>query len=194
MGKAQPLAAARVVAEALVYHMKPFAERIEIAGSIRRGISWVKDAEIVMVPKLSHVQKDLFGDPVSEVFHDPNEGLAAYNRIERYPMEIRSVEGKDGVTRRIDGQRFKGLVDTCSGLALDLFIVRPPATWGCIFFIRTGPADWNKRAMKLAHARGLQFEGGQLLMQSTRRPLPTEEEEAVFHHLKARFKQPSDRK
>ena len=30
-------------------------------------------------------------------------------------------------------------------IPIDLFIVRPPAEFGVIFAIRTGPGDWNQR-------------------------------------------------
>ena len=30
-------------------------------------------------------------------------------------------------------------------LPVDLFIVHPPAEWGVIFALRTGPGDWNVR-------------------------------------------------
>lgn len=192
--KRYPLAVARVVASALVHHLSPFAERISIAGSVRRERQWVKDAEIVMVPKVRYVERDLFGNDGKAIRYDTSEGIDAYNRIERFPMEVRDVESKDGEIRRIDGDRFKALVDTHTGLPIDLFIVLPPATWGCIYFIRTGPADFNKRAMKRAHAMGMQFDQGRLIMQASRRPLPTPEEEDVFRHLKANYKDPEDRK
>jgi DNA polymerase/3'-5' exonuclease PolX len=191
-----PLAVARVVAEAVVHHLTPFASQIAIAGSVRRKRKYVSDIEIVMAPGVSGVDVDLFGVAEKQHFHDPNEGIAAYNRIEaKHPLKIRDVLGKDDVTRQIDGPRYKSFEDTNTGIAIDLFIVRPPATWGCLFFIRTGPADWNKRAMKLAHVRGLKFDKGRLVRQATTRTaLDTPTEKDVFRALKMPFKPPSARR
>jgi DNA polymerase/3'-5' exonuclease PolX len=190
-GDAVPLAVARVVADAVIYHMTPFAERIAVAGSVRRRRQYVRDIEIVMVPKVSGHDTNLFGEVERTHHHDPNEGIAAYNAIEsKHPLKLRDVLGKDDVTRRIDGDRYKSFEDTNTGIAIDLFIVRPPATWGCIYFIRTGPADWNKKAMKMAHVRGLKFDKGQLVRQSTMRPIDTPEEEDVFRLLKTMIKPP----
>lgn len=42
---------AKQIAEALIEELRPYCERISIAGSIRRGKQEVKDIEIVAVPK-----------------------------------------------------------------------------------------------------------------------------------------------
>src|SRR5688500_3094690 len=53
MSKRYPLDRARAVAHHIVEILRPPCARIEIAGSIRRGASAVKDSEIVAVPRLS---------------------------------------------------------------------------------------------------------------------------------------------
>ena len=42
------------------------------------------------------------------------------------------------------GTRYKQ-IELPEGINLDLFIVIPPAQWGVIFTIRTGPADYSRK-------------------------------------------------
>ncbi len=51
-GPKMPLAPARRLAEALVRELEPACERIEIAGSIRRGADHVGDLELLAIPRL----------------------------------------------------------------------------------------------------------------------------------------------
>lgn len=56
------LAAAKKIVIDICYKLQPYCDKINIAGSIRRGKSEVKDAEIVCQPKLVESgQADLFG-------------------------------------------------------------------------------------------------------------------------------------
>lgn len=45
------LAQAKSIAQEIVARLKPHCQRIEIAGSIRRGKSWVRDIDIVLIPQ-----------------------------------------------------------------------------------------------------------------------------------------------
>ena len=45
-----------------------------------------------------------------------------------------------------DGPRYKQIA-LPEGINLDLFLVRPPAQWGVIFLLRTGPADFSQQAV-----------------------------------------------
>jgi DNA polymerase/3'-5' exonuclease PolX len=42
---------AKTIAQEIVARLKPNCQRIEVAGSIRRGKSWVKDIDLVLIPK-----------------------------------------------------------------------------------------------------------------------------------------------
>ena len=42
---------AQKVADAVVKHLSPYCERIEVAGSIRRRKPWVNDVDLVLIPK-----------------------------------------------------------------------------------------------------------------------------------------------
>jgi DNA polymerase/3'-5' exonuclease PolX len=62
-----PLAQARQLAQELAtIHLRPACERIEVAGSVRRGKSEVSDVELVAIPRFGE-QLNLFGEPASQV-------------------------------------------------------------------------------------------------------------------------------
>ena len=51
---------ARVITEDLLAYQRPYCERIEIAGSVRRRRPQVNDIEIVCIPKTIVQQRTLF--------------------------------------------------------------------------------------------------------------------------------------
>ncbi len=102
---------AKAIAEKLVEKLDPYCERIEIAGSIRRGEPEVGDIEIVAIP-------NNFADAL-------------------LPFLL------PGAVFLKDGSRYKQIALPRGNVILDLFLVRPPAQWGVIFTIRTGPADFS---------------------------------------------------
>ncbi|GAI89691.1 unnamed protein product, partial [marine sediment metagenome] len=44
---------AQKVADAVMERLIPYCQRIDIAGSIRKGKPWVNDVDLVLVPKTS---------------------------------------------------------------------------------------------------------------------------------------------
>ena len=115
--------------------------RVELAGSLRRlaaaralGLPlkhpFVKDVEIVCQPKAGNDKRLLFGD-----------GACC-------ALDLRLAELFDAGSVTLDpqnkknGPRYKRLV--YEGLPVDLFVVRPPASWGATLVIRTGDADFSK--------------------------------------------------
>lgn len=117
------------IANGLVGTMRPGCEKIEIAGSLRRGKDQVKDIEIVAQPILGC---DIFGDSSPDV----PSGLDAVLMVLIARGRLDPVKG---------GQRYMQFVIRPEDIKLDLFIVRPPAQWGPIFLIRTGPDSFSKR-------------------------------------------------
>jgi DNA polymerase/3'-5' exonuclease PolX len=59
----------------------------------------------------------------------------------------------DKTGRQAIGSRYKRL--TVHGVAVDLFSVLPPASWGVIFAIRTGPEAFSRRLVTQRRKRGL---------------------------------------
>lgn len=110
-------------------------ERLEVAGSIRRGKETVKDIELVAVPKFLEM-RDMFGQVTrrANLLEQSLAGLVASG----------ALAVPDGVKNA--GERMKkfDLARTTPVMRLDLFIVLPPAQWGSVFTIRTGPGDFSK--------------------------------------------------
>ena len=105
----------------------PYCERVEIAGSVRRKKTEVHDIEIVVVPLIVETV-DLFGSKIVEM-----------DMLEQV-IEARLQAGD--FTLKKNGPRFKQL-ELPGGITVDLFIGRPPAQWGVIFALRTGPANFS---------------------------------------------------
>ncbi len=124
-------AQALAIAQDYLREFSPACERIEIAGSIRRGKEDVHDIELVAIPKPLNMQ-DLFGNPTGEL-----HALTAMIDMGFYDMrpgtEYKILKG---------GSRYKQL-ELPEGIILDLFIVLPPAQWGVIYTLRTGPAEFG---------------------------------------------------
>lgn len=120
-----PVQAAMPVAAKVLDLLRPWTTRAEIAGSIRRLRPTVKDIEIVAVP--IDVPLDLFGKETRPASAEIREIAADWGRL---------VKG---------GEKYIQVADVFgSGMTVDLFLVTPPAEWGPIFAIRTGPADFSQ--------------------------------------------------
>lgn len=132
-------------AQHLVRLLEPACMQIVIAGSLRRGRAMVKDIEIVAAPKPAQ-EAPRFGD------RDRRSTTALDRTLEE-------LEQSNTITRNVAadpalwkwGPRYKKLAMILNGQKLpylvDLFIVLPPAQWGPIVAIRTGPNDFNQAIM-----------------------------------------------
>lgn len=190
------------IADCLVKSLAQGCERIEIAGSIRRGKAHPKDIEIVAIPRLIEIPRhDIFGQ-LLEVY------LASALDTE--------VDGLIGDDWRLDpevrrnGSKYKRLQHTHERnyegrlIALDLFITSP-AAWGAIFTIRTGPGDFSQALVSRALELGCHIHKGQLHQhrKNSGQPcekgeacpliLPTPEEADFFKALKVRYLAPAER-
>lgn len=115
---------ARAIAEQLIEDLSPYCEHIEIAGSIRREKPDVGDIELVAIPIML---------PTYDMFRQQNGQHSL--------LDDRQLLGHFGKIVKA-GQKFVQL-ELWQGINLDLFIVTPPARWGVIYTIRTGPADFS---------------------------------------------------
>lgn len=166
--------------------LAPYATRITIGGSIRRGKASVGDMEIIC-------QSDVQDLPV---------GRKGFIKVPKTPAiswicERLNEEGVFDKRLNINGkpiawakERYKAAV--YKGIALDIFIVTPPRQWGVIHLIRTGPGDANEVLVTQQGRRTtqgdtgilpahLKFEDGQLWQNGT--VLETPEESDVFKAL-----------
>ena len=112
------------IADDLRFQLRSYCTRIEIAGSVRRQKPEVKDIELVAVPKVTEA-KDLFGNVISLI------------------SSLDTIDWREygGVVK--NGMRYKQ-INLKAGINLDLFIVLPPAQWGVIYTIRTGPPEFSQ--------------------------------------------------
>jgi DNA polymerase/3'-5' exonuclease PolX len=174
---------ARGAAERLVEAMRPFCERIEIAGSIRRGRMEVKDVEIVCVPTWEEVPgDDLFGTPrqVNQLF-----GWAQKTNLARWIKpgvgEIIDWQPKE------DGKYWRGLAYEPDGLKVDIFLAKPD-NFGAIYLIRTGHATFSEAVVTHAKRIGKRCVEGYFTIDGE--PVPTPEETDVFQLLNLPWVEP----
>lgn len=189
-GERVPLAVARTHAQELLTLLSPGCERIEIAGSIRRETETVGDIELVAIPRVTaEVAPDgLFGDEIT-------------TETDHLARVVASLTGSGIVTpdaeRPADGPRYSKLTHW-SGMQVDLFTVRPPATWGVLFLLRTGPPTFSHWLVTEAKRRGHHIASGQLHLGGLGCPIgttpcqviDTPEEGAVFDALEIAYRPP----
>lgn len=148
------LADAKAIAQSLLEELQPGCRRIEVAGSIRRESADVGDIEIVAIPQrwAETVPDGMFAERVVE--HD-----ALAEEVERLRADgvLEVVTDKPAM-----GERYQKLRHVASGLQLDLFCVLPPATWGVIFLIRTGPDTFSRWVVTEARRRHFHVVDGML--------------------------------
>lgn len=147
--------------------LAPFCERIEIAGSIRRQKSEVKDIEIVAIPK--PYETGLFCSGLATVVE---EWEAIKGQLE--------YKGRPGVKACKYTQR-----RLPNGMILDLFFANA-TNWGYIFALRTGPSEFNiSRLIPAAKKQGYHFMNGYL--HYGKKAIPTPEEADLFKILQLPF-------
>lgn len=172
-GQRLPRQAGLALANRIIHLIQPYCDRVEIAGSLRRGKPDVGDIEIVAIPKLT---KGLFGD----------------EKV-RESKSIEIVLRNAGYRLVKNGNRFKQIeLDECK---CDLFFTTPDR-WGLIFAIRTGPAEFSHKLVTqrrygghlpsdLFVTDGLIWRGGEVI--------PTPEEVDVFRVLGMNYVSPEMR-
>jgi len=146
------------VAQRLLEASRPYCERIEMAGSLRREKPMVGDIEIVAIPR---PRTDLFGTPVKGT----------------KPLD--SFFAERGVEFTKNGDRYKQF--QYGRHVVDLFLTTFEC-WGSVFTIRTGSADFSHWLVSArprgAAPWGLTFSEGRLYAHGRR--LITREEQDVF--------------
>ena len=168
---------ARVIAEQLRDQFMPYCERIEIAGSVRRGRSEPKDLDLVVIPKTT-VELDCFDNPIGvrSLFHPE-------------AMELGELKK--------NGPRHKQIWLPAHEIHVELWIVLPPAQWGVILTLRTGPADFSMWIVTPRHKGGalpsfLKIQDGAVWNGKSALDVP--EEQDFFRLLELPFMDPRERK
>lgn len=156
-----PAADALAVASKLIAQLQPHCHRIQVAGSLRRGVRLVGDIELVYVPKMARggVPGDMFAQQDVDLAEQRIEGLL------REAVLSKRLNKKGSSTW---GSQNKLAVDIKSGISVDFFSVTE-AAWWCSLVIRTGGKLCNvalasgaqKLGRKLhAYGAGVEFPDG----------------------------------
>ncbi|NBD36669.1 MAG: hypothetical protein GVY30_11830 [Chloroflexi bacterium] len=120
--------------------MRPYCERVMIAGSIRREKEKVKDAEIVFWPRMEVASA---GDQAASMLFDVSkvESTTLVPTTERMVAEL-TASGLWRLDARVkrNGPRHKRLL--CRGLTVELYRAGG-RNWGWIQVLRTGPAEFS---------------------------------------------------
>lgn len=177
------------IAEALRAELAPACARVEIAGSVRRQKPIVHDLELVLI---SHTvtrsePADLFTertweelriwDAVEELRLDGRAIPCLTSSAVPVPMEPERWQEKKR------GARLLKLLLPKPKLFAELYIVTPE-TWGALYTIRTGSAEFSKRlVMHWTQLSGAgHVKDGRLCLPTWRggKPISTPEEADVF--------------
>ncbi len=162
--KTYPYDEAYTIATKVIEQLKPYCERIEIAGSIRRKKSQIGDIEIVAIPKE----------------YGPNDGIAAI--VNQWPkVKGEMIFGKTKYTQRVLPE----------GIKLDLFFATKE-NWGSILAIRTGSADFSHRVLACGWVKqGYKSESGFLFKNGQK--FEVHEEKDLFQIIGIPYVEPEDR-
>jgi DNA polymerase/3'-5' exonuclease PolX len=168
-----PLTQARRLAEKIMEELAPSCARIEIAGSIRRGLSTVGDIDLVCLPHWNR------GVGLTAAFH--------------------SCAMIGGVM--LDGRISKRCRLRKSGIQLDLWVAHHgnddllapiPCNWGAMLLTYTGSPNHNIRCVERAKALGMTFRPGHGVIEQDG-TVHSLTEEAIFTALQWDFMPPENR-
>ena len=125
---------AHAIALNLEAQIRPYCLRTAIVGSVRRKKPDVKDIEILAIPRTVD-EKDMFGTTVGHT-----------SLLDPY-LETLGVSVKGG-------DKYKKIL-LPEGIYLDLFLCLPPAQWGVMQAIYTGPKDISQAFVSPRNRGGL---------------------------------------
>lgn len=169
------------IARAIMADLAPHCTRIEVAGSIRRGKPWVKDIEIVCIPKEVPIPAvaDLFGNEERPSGKERDPGFAEV--VKRHAGTL--VKGQPATGKYTQ-------FITSAGVKVDLFTTTRD-NWGYIFAIRTGSAEFSQSLAWRWKRMGYQGKDGMLTRFG--KPVPLPEERDLFDMLQIPWVIPAGR-
>lgn len=175
---------AKQLASEWIELLRPLCLRVEVAGSVRRGEQAPKDIDIVCMPKPFEMT-DLFGETVKL----PTAGNPLHE-------QIKTLVSDHGGTLTLNGQRQKRIHLPGECINIELWIVTPPAQWGVIFLLRTGPSEYAKWIVTSETAGGalpqyLNMRDGGIYMRDQLKETP--EEKDVYRLIRLPYAEPNHR-
>jgi DNA polymerase/3'-5' exonuclease PolX len=158
----------KLIANEVLGWLRPGCERVEVAGSIRRGKAEVKDVELVLIPAMAERQVTLFDWGLVSLLDGCLEAVLGMGLL-RF----------DEVVKR-NGPKYKRLIHVTSGAVVELFAAKED-NWGLVLALRTGPREFNRllvtqRWLGGAMPAGMRMRGGWLWQGEQCLATPTEEE------------------
>ena len=186
---------ARGIADRLADLFRPYCDRAEIAGSIRREKeTGIKDIELCVLPKILTFEAPPTPGLFEELARTEPETYTQ-NELAEYldsslPTFGERVKGQpDGkYVQFLLYEEFAGL----PGVKLDLFVFTPE-NWGLNFTIRTGNSDFSHALLARANGLGYHSSGARLVRDSDNHVMETPEEIDVFNLLRLAWVEPKDR-
>jgi len=171
-----------LMAQRYLHLLEPVCSRIEIAGSIRRHKSLVKDIEFVVIEKCPG---------------------ACFQTLSEYRSQTRTVPTDFWVRKGARYLHFRDRRQVSSlksqvCIPVDLFLSQPDY-WGWTFFIRTGSQEWNLACMQHLHSLGLNMKDNRVFSPpvhgGTKGGIfhPTQEEQDIFDLMRIPFVEPQRR-
>jgi DNA polymerase (family 10) len=163
------------LADVIKAELAPLCERIEIAGSIRRGRPEVNDIDFVILPK-------------------PGQKDAIKARCEKRCAVVKDGE-QNYIVRLPESGKFRGF-------QIDIFFARPavadllqrkPGNFGTLFLCRTGSTAHNIWLVYYAKTRGMAWHPYEGVKDAEGYVIASETEEAIFDMLGLDFVPPAVR-
>lgn len=132
------------IAEQWVEYFRPACTRIEIKGSVLRRKAEPGDIEILAIPDLTPPPSSRieFGKPIPKQYKTKLDAL------------LDAMIEKDVCYLRAGGEKYKKIWLLKDYIQIDLFLVTPPAQWGVLSVIRTGPSDFSHWMVTSKSKRG----------------------------------------
>jgi DNA polymerase (family 10) len=156
------------IANELVGKLRPLCDRVEVAGSIRRGRANVHDIDIVAIPNEGKLQAAGYFSRQSLIGSIANSGQPIRNG-----QAIASFVFKD--------------------INIDIYWATH-STWGTLLLIRTGSKQHNIKLCTLAKSRGWQLKAsGEGLFDPYKRRIAGNDEGGILTALGLPFIPPGDR-
>ena len=168
-----PWARAATRAAKVVAMLEPgtTCHKLEIAGSIRRRERTVGDVEIVCVPRVERVTREV--GPLG-LFGQDTETLT----VSRLWTHLDALVERGSCSRgRLWGAKYRQILTW--GVAVDIFTAKPEG-YGLQKLIRTGPVDFSRAYVTALHRFGLQSVDGLVLRKGTGQVVPCTTEAEAF--------------
>jgi DNA polymerase (family 10) len=169
-----PARIAFAVARKIVEELRSACDRIEIAGSLRRGAQTVHDIDIVLLPK-NTPQRFALGETM------PLESL------------VRELVSRNSLTPVRGKEKMRCYIATRTGIPVDLYFATHES-WATLFLIRTGSKAHNIKLAQRAKELGMKLRAsGDGIEDANGKLIRVNAEEEVFSLLQLRYCQPQGR-